>query len=155
VHVLLTDASVPATVYAGTVGGGVFKSSDPAQGWQPTGGSYGNGAAPPTAISKVSGDNQTARAGLPLQYPLVTVVTNANGVPVAGVMVEFAVTSGGGTLSNTEAITDSQGVAFTQLTLGSNGGISTIAATGTGLSGSPLVFAASAVKTRRGQLLSQ
>jgi len=89
-------------------------------------------------LSKVSGDDQAGNASLPLRYPLVAVVTNASGIPVAGVTVNFAVTAGCGTLSGTQSTTDSQGVAFTSLTLGPNPGTNTVTATAAGLTGSPL-----------------
>jgi hypothetical protein len=34
------------------------------------------------AIAKVSGDNQIGTAGRVLRYPLVVVITNADGVPI-------------------------------------------------------------------------
>ena len=137
---LAIDFSNTATVYVGTGGSGVFKSTDGGTTWQPTGASTGNGALPATTISMVSGNNQTGTAGQPLRYPLVAVVTNASAIPVAGVMVNFAVTAGGGTLSNTQLTTDSQGVAFTTLTLGPTVGTNTVTATADGLTGSPLIF---------------
>jgi hypothetical protein len=104
----------------------------------------------------MSGDNQTGAAGQLLPYPFVAVVTNASGIPVAGVTVNFAVTAGGGTLSGTQSTTDSQGVAFTRLTLGPTTVTNTVTATAAGLSGSPLTFTASdSLKKRKAQLISQ
>ena len=157
VRALAIDPSNPATLYAGTVccfGGGVFKSTNGGTTWQPTGANFGNGSPPATAISKVSGNNQTGNVSQLLTFPLVAVVTNADGIPVAGVAVDFAVTAGGGTLSGTQSTTDSQGVAFTSLTLGPIPGIDTVTATASGLTGSPLTFTAG-LRRRRGQLISE
>ena len=133
VEALAIDPSTPATLYAGFRFCGVFKSTDGGTSWQPTGASYGDGTPPATAISMVSGNNQTGGAGQPLRYPLVVVVTNASGIPVAGVTVNFAVTAGGGTLWGTQSTTDSQGVAYTTLTLGPTPGTNTVTATASGL----------------------
>ena len=154
VHTLAIDPSTPATLYAGTNGGGVFKSTNGGATWQPTGANFGNGSPPATAISKVSGNNQTGNVSQLLTFPLVAVVTNADGIPVAGVAVDFAVTAGGGTLSGTQSTTDSQGVAFTSLTLGPIPGIDTVTATASGLTGSPLTFTAG-LRRRRGQLIRE
>ena len=154
VRALAIDPSNPATLYAGTNGGGVFKSTNGGATWQPTGANFGNGSPPATAISKVSGNNQTGNVSQLLTFPLVAVVTNADGIPVAGVAVDFAVTAGGGTLSGTQSTTDSQGVAFTSLTLGPIPGIDTVTATASGLTGSPLTFTAG-LRRRRGQLISE
>jgi hypothetical protein len=89
-----------------------------------------------------------------LQFPLVVVVTNAAGVPVAGVTVNFAVTVGGGTLSGTQSVTGGDGVAFTKLTVGSTG-TNTVSASQTGLTNSPILFTASSPKKRSGQVTSQ
>jgi hypothetical protein len=132
------DPSAPATIYAGT-GGGAFKSINGGATWQPTGANSGNGTPPATTISKVSGDNQTGNTSHPLRYPFVAVVTNASGALVEGVTVNFAVTSGGGTLSGTQSTADSQGMAFTTLILGPTPGTNSVTATATGLGG-PLIF---------------
>jgi photosystem II stability/assembly factor-like uncharacterized protein len=142
VQALAIDPSTPATLYVGTEYGGVFKSTNGGTTWQPTGASYGNGTPPATAISMVSGNNQTGAAGQPLRYPLVVVVTNASGVPVAGVTVNFGSTAGGGTLWGTQSTTDSQGVAYTTLTLGPTPGTNTVTATASGLTA--VTFTASA-----------
>src|SRR5262249_8697532 len=109
---LAIDPTNPATVYAGTAGSGVFKSTDGALTWTPTGQNAGSGSPPVVMISKVSGDNQTGAAGQPLRNPFVVTVTNSNGVPVAGTSVSFAITGGDGTLTSTSFTTDSQGVAL-------------------------------------------
>ena len=136
---LAMDPSDPFTLYAGTQGSGVFKSTDGASTWQPTGSSYGNGAGPASKIAKVSGDNQAGTPGRPLRGPLVVVVTNSSGIPLAGVTVGFTVTAGAGRLSAGSVLTDDQGVASTVLTLGPDPA-TTVTATAAGLSGSPITF---------------
>ena len=138
---LAMDPSDPFTLYAGTFGSGVFKSTDGASTWQPTGSSYGNGAGPASKIAKVSGDNQAGTPGRPLRGPLVVVVTNASGIPVAGVAVRFTVAAGGDSrLSAGSVLTDDQGVASTVLTLAPDPATNTVTATAAGLSGSPITF---------------
>ena len=141
-------------MYAGT-DGGVFKTTNGGTSWQPTGVTFGNGVAPATTILMTSGHNQAGHTNQPLRYPFVAVVTNANGVPVVGVAVDFTVVAGGGTLSVTQGTTDSQGVAFTMLTMGPSPGTNTVTATAAGLNGSPVIFDASGSTMRRGQLVSQ
>lgn len=64
-------------------------------------------------LSAVSGNNQTVAAGQTAAQPLVVVVQDANGINVSGVQVTFSVTAGAGTLSASQATTDSQGRAST------------------------------------------
>ncbi len=75
--------------------------------------------APPTArISE--GDHQTGAVGEVLTTPLSVTVTDGQNRPVRGRQIVFTVTSGGGTLSPTEATTTSDGIASTQWTLGTS-----------------------------------
>ncbi|MFS0515834.1 N,N-dimethylformamidase beta subunit family domain-containing protein [Nostoc sp. UIC 10607] len=73
-------------------------------------------------ITKISGDNQTGAGATPLSNPLVVLVKNSTGNPQSGVTVNFAVTSGGGSVSPTTVLTDTNGQASTTLTLGANPG---------------------------------
>jgi len=144
---LAPDPSAPATIYAGTKGAGVFKSTDGGVSWQASGNNTGNGTSPATVISKVSGDTQTGSAGQTLAYPLVLVVTNSANIPVAGVTVSFAA-GGGGSLSAASAVTDVQGVASVNLTLAVNPGPNTVTATAAGLG--QVVFSATGVAAASG-----
>ncbi len=56
-------------------------------------------ATDPTKVEYWSGDAQVGRIGDALAEPLKVLVTDANNVPVPGVYVDFAVTSGAATLS--------------------------------------------------------
>ncbi|MEH2078331.1 MAG: N,N-dimethylformamidase beta subunit family domain-containing protein [Nostoc sp.] len=75
-------------------------------------------AASLPTITKTSGDNQTGAAGTALPNPLVVQVKDGAGNPQLGVTVNFAVTSGGGSVSPTSAVTNANGQASTILTLG-------------------------------------
>jgi hypothetical protein len=72
----------------------------------------------PQTMQIVSGDNQTGAISTPLPEPLVVRVTDTNGNPQQNVPVTFAVTSGGGSLSQTSLNTASDGTAETKFTLG-------------------------------------
>ena len=87
----------------------------------------------PHSLTKVCGDSQEGTAGILLDEPLVVLVSDEDGTAIAGAVVSFAVTAGGGTLSDTTATTDANGQAATRLTLGSEPGINTVSATVEGL----------------------
>src|SRR5207249_8488951 len=61
------------------------------------------GAASSIAVN--AGNNQSATAGTTVATPPSVIVHDANGNPVAGVSVTFAVASGGGTVSPTTPVT--------------------------------------------------
>jgi hypothetical protein len=77
----------------------------------------------------VSGSGQTGAVGTMLASPIVFEVTNTSNAPVSGVTVTFTVTSGSGTLTPATAVTDANGTASTQLTLGSTAGAVEVTAT--------------------------
>ncbi len=77
----------------------------------PTAPGGGGGSATPTSIAVRSGGGQTGTPGMALPAPVVVVVSDASGNPVANVAVTFAVDSGGGSLSQTTATTGSDGSA--------------------------------------------
>jgi uncharacterized protein (TIGR03437 family) len=87
----------------------------------------------PAVLGVVSGSAQSGVTGEPLPKPLVVRVADANGVPVQGVAVTFAVTSGVATLGSSQATTGADGTAGTTVTLGSASGDVTITATVAGL----------------------
>ena len=96
--------------------------------------------AMPHSLTKVCGDDQEGTAGALLAEPLVVSVVDEDGAAMAGVVVSFAVTAGGGTLSSATATTDANGRARTRLTLGSEVGTNTVSATVEGLE--PVTFTA-------------
>ena len=71
----------------------------------------------PAALTKLSGDKQSQRAGTRLQ-PFVVEVKDTDGVPFAWVPVTFVVTTGDGTLSTETTVADTTGRAESTLTLG-------------------------------------
>jgi hypothetical protein len=92
----------------------------------------------------VAGNAQTAPAGAAVpQRPAVRVLSAA-GAPVAGVEVQFAVQSGGGSVTSALVATDAQGVATVgNWSLGASG-VNTLAATvpAQSLTGEPALFVA-------------
>ena len=98
--------------------------------------------AMPHSLTKVCGDSQEGTAIVLLDEPLVVLVSDEEGAAMAGVVVSFAVTAGGGTLSDTTATTDANGRAATRLTLGIEAGTNTVAATVEGVE--PVTFTATA-----------
>ena len=89
--------------------------------------------AMPHRLTKVCGDDQEGTVGASLTAPLVVSVSAEDGAAMAGVIVSFAVTAGGGTLSSATATTNANGRAATRLTLGSGLGTNTVSATVEGL----------------------
>ena len=74
------------------------------------------------AIARVSGNEQTGRTGRSLASPLVVLVTNVSGQPVANQRVDFAITEGTGRLTVESTLSDDVGRASTQLILGGEEG---------------------------------
>jgi len=97
-------------------------------------------------IVLVSGNDQSAVAGTSLADPYVVRVTDAFGNPVAGVSVNWGVTAGGGSIAPLGAFTNAAGLDSAIRTLGTVAGVKldTATAAATGLTGSPIAFAATA-----------
>ena len=87
----------------------------------------------PTRLTVASGDSQTGTTGAALPVPLGVQVAFRAGVPVAGIAVNFAVTSGDAKLSAASGATDPAGVAGVGLTLGSTPGPVVITASISGI----------------------
>src|SRR5207253_507900 len=87
----------------------------------------------PTSMTKFSGDNQVGQVGTPLATPHDVLITDANGNPVAGVTVNWAVPTGTGTVNPTSSVTSGTGHAQTTRTLGPTPGQQTTTAAATGL----------------------
>ena len=75
-------------------------------------------AAAAASLAIISGNNQAAVAGSVLPLPLLMKVSDQYGNPVAGVVVAFEVTSGGGSVSQASVTTGSNGQAQVNWTLG-------------------------------------
>src|ERR1041385_3088141 len=85
-------------------------------------------AAVASAISIVSGNNQSALVGLPLADPLVVKATDAAGRAVSGAQIDWTILSGGGVLGSATTTTGSDGTSQVLYTLGSVAGPATIRA---------------------------
>lgn len=140
-----TDASGNASI---------TRTLGPAAGYQGTTASISGATGSPitfTSIAQINGafqiaavpgpglsDTVLATLGTPFQF----LVTDYTGAPTTGVIVSFAVTAGGGNLSQTSDTSDVAGHVATTLTFPSTAGQKTVQATVTGLVGSPVsVFA--------------
>ena len=89
----------------------------------------------PTTLSIVSGDNQEGMIGEALVDPFVVEVRDQYNAPMEGVTVNFAVSAGGGSLSDTSIVTNDNGLAQSTLTLGQNTGTNTVTVAVTGIQG--------------------
>ncbi len=90
-----------------------------------------------------AGDGQTATAGSAVAVAPSVKVTDAGGNPVSGVAVTFAVASGGGSVTQGTANSNSSGIATVgNWRLGPTAGVNTLTATRAGLAGSPVTFTA-------------
>lgn len=107
-----------------------------------------------TQLGYVSGNVQTGKVGMSLALPLVVLVRDQFDNPVSGVAVAWAVTAAGGALSAASTPTNGEGQASVTWTLGTTAGSSnnSAQASAPGLSGSPMVFTASAVPAAANQL---
>ena len=97
-------------------------------------------AGAPAAIAVSSGDAQIGTVSLELPAPLVVRVTDAAGLPVPGLIVEW--TASAGTLSQALDTTDNAGLSSVDLTAPALAGIATVTATAEGLA--PVTFTATA-----------
>jgi len=98
-----------------------------------------------------SGDAQTAPAGTTLASPLVVKATDAQGNPVAGIVVAWSAT-GGGTVTPATNSTGADGTASAQRTLGPAAGAQATVADAGDVPGSPVTFSATATTGSAGQL---
>jgi Bacterial Ig-like domain (group 1) len=105
----------------------------------------GDGGTTPgvaAALNVVSGDHQTAPPNTELPQPLVVRVTDANGQPVEGQVVNFHVTGGGGSMFAGAGSTNADGIVQDRWTLGPADGPQTAEARAVdNTTGAPLVFA--------------
>ena len=100
-------------------------------------------AITPHSLTKVSGDGQQGPVSTQLAKPFVVLVLDEEDAAMAGVVVTFSVTGGGGTMSSTTAITSPYGRAARTLTLGDEPGTNTVEVSVAGLD--PVTFTATAI----------
>ena len=92
-------------------------------------------------LSLESGNNQTGLVGTTLASPLMVKASGFLGVPVAGIPIDFAVTSGAGSFSTPSQVTTSaQGLASATLMLGVTAGSVTVEASSANVPGVNVVF---------------
>src|SRR5690349_2780018 len=93
------------------------------------------GAVPAAAqtIRISNGNNQSGIVATPLPNPLVVKVRSVLGVALPGVTVTFTASSGGGSVTPASAVTDSNGLASTRLTLGTFSGTNRVVASASGI----------------------
>ncbi|MEK6689304.1 MAG: leishmanolysin-related zinc metalloendopeptidase [Gemmatimonadota bacterium] len=97
----------------------------------------GGPSEPPTAtgIVVLSGGNQSGPVGGTLPQPIVIQVTSSKGGGLASTLVSFTVTSGGGSVNRSTAITDATGATSVAWSLGATVGNQQLAVSaGTGIS---------------------
>ena len=95
-------------------------------------------------MEAVGGNGQQGTVGAPLSDPLSVRVTDASGHAVPDIAVNWSVLTGGGVISPASSITNGSGVASAELTLGPLEGQQQAQALVSGLTGSPVVFSATA-----------
>jgi hypothetical protein len=71
-------------------------------------------------VEIVSGNDQSGVVGKSLAQPLIARVTDVRGAPVTNQAVEFRVTAGGGSLTESSTVTDQDGTATARWELGHN-----------------------------------
>jgi hypothetical protein len=101
-------------------------------------------SAPEASMTILAGDAQSATVGRPLPEPLTIAVTTSDGAGVPDLSVTWAVMTGGGSLSESSVRTNAEGQASVTWTLGAVAGTQSVAASVTGVAGSPTLFSASA-----------
>lgn len=107
-----------------------------------------------SSIALDGGDLQTGAVTTSLAAYSV-IVKDLAGAPVVGVPVSWAVASGGGSITPPSSTTNAAGVATAVRTLGTSAGTQTATASVGGLSGSPVVFTATALAGAAVQLVAQ
>ncbi|HSR91626.1 MAG TPA: invasin domain 3-containing protein, partial [Gemmatimonadales bacterium] len=100
-------------------------------------------AGDPVSIVVQTGDNQSATVDQQVTTPPTVLVRDVSNNPVDNVTVDFAVESGGGSVTAHNQKTDNSGLAAVgSWTLGTAAGTNTLSATSSGLTGSPVIFTA-------------
>ncbi len=97
-------------------------------------------AGPASQLTKSTGDGQSGYAGSPLALPYAVLAQDQYNNPVAGVTVNWTVTSGGGSLSAPTSVTSTAGAATVVHTLGPSVTAQTVTAAAPSIAGSPVTF---------------
>lgn len=99
----------------------------------------------PGQLRVTSGQNQSGPAGSALSQPIAVQVLTVSGMPLPGIAVGFAVTSGGGSVSAANRLTDTNGMASVTWTLGATIGAQQMTVSVAGLT--PVVVSAVGMQT--------
>jgi len=127
-----TNASGVATVGGWTLGtvAGLNSLTASTSGLSPVTFTATGTAGAAASVVKTAGDAQTATAGSAVSTAPAVTVRDANGNPVSGVTVAFAVASGGGSVAGPSQTTNSAGIATVGgWTLGTTAGSNSLTAT--------------------------
>jgi len=107
----------------------VYSSNENAAGWTIDQIRIGEDTTIPSYIMTVSGDDQIGQTGTPVAEALVAkVYDSSNSQPKAGILVDFSIESGNGSLSSASGTSDASGLVSVILTLG-DAGTNTLRAT--------------------------
>ncbi len=101
-------------------------------------------AGPATTMAISSGQAQSGAVSALLPAPLTVLVTDVNANPVAGRTINWAIATGGGTVTAPTSVTNAAGLATMTWTLGPGAGAQSVTAASIGLAGTPLTFTANA-----------
>jgi adhesin/invasin len=135
-------ATFPDLEITGTIGNRTLSFSSPGLGGA-TSSIINLTAGDPVSIVVQAGNNQSATVGQQVTTPPTVRVRDVSNNAVANVDVDFAVESGGGSVTQHNQNTDNSGLAAVgSWTLGTTAGSNTLSATSTGLTGSPVIFTA-------------
>src|SRR5687767_6582119 len=113
----MTSRGFPSLTYASLVASALLASCG--------GGDGGGGVEPPptpAAVTAVSGNGQTGRAGAVLADQLTVRVTASTGSGMEGISVSFTAGATSGTVSSPAVVTDADGSASITWTLGTEPG---------------------------------
>jgi adhesin/invasin len=146
----ITNASGVATVGSWTLGttagANTLTATSGALSGSPLTFSATGNAGVATQIAINAGNSQTAVAGAAVAIAPSVIARDVNNNVVAGVSVTFSVASGGGSIIGASQTTDANGVAtIGSWTLGTSAGANSLAATSSGLSGSPITLSATGI----------
>lgn len=112
-------------------------------------------AGAPASLAVHAGDQQNAAVGTPVSQAPAVKVRDRFGNPVAGILVNFQVLSGGGTITGAEPVSDANGIAAVgSWTLGPVPGANTLRAAAPALPGITVTFTATGVTGAATQIAS-
>src|SRR5690606_21676737 len=100
---------------------------------------------PASRLALGAGDAQSGAVNAPLADTIVVRTLAADDLPVAGIAVELAVASGGGSLEIINDTSDANGDVRAVWTLGAELGAQSLTVVAEGLSGSPITITATAL----------